>query len=137
LISWRKNRDTFTEWPKWNRFDGASSATLAGMTTQTIPEYLEEERQKTADTQLRVEKEAARIEPLQHGHHRNSKQSKLELKLVPPFRSATKKKTQSKKKTASKKANTSKKTKKRSAAAVARKKPHAAGKKTTKTRKRA
>jgi hypothetical protein len=31
------------------------------MTTQTIPEYLEEERQKAADTQLRTEEEAARI----------------------------------------------------------------------------
>ena len=99
------------------------------MTTQTIPEYLEEERKKTADTQLRTEKEAARIEPLQHGHHRHSTPSKLEL--VPPFRAATKKKTESKKKTASKK------TKKRSIAVVASKKPRTAGSKTTKTRKRA
>jgi hypothetical protein len=110
------------------------------MTTQTIPEYLEEERQKTADTQLRTEKEAARIEPLQHGHHRNSNQSKLELKLVPPFRAATEKKTQSRKTKSKKKAagkKTSKKTKKRSTAVVARKKPRAAGKKASKTRKRA
>jgi hypothetical protein len=99
------------------------------MTTQTIPEYLEEERQKTAATQLRTEKEAARIEPLQHGHHRNAKPSKLELELVPPFRAATIKKTQSKKKTAIKK--------RRSTAAVARMKPRAAGKKATETRKRA
>jgi hypothetical protein len=103
------------------------------MTTQTIPEYLEEERQKTADTQLRTEKEAARIEPLQHGHHRHSNQSKLELELVPPFRAATKNKTKSKKKTASTKI----KTKKRSTAAVTRMKPRAAGNKATKTRKRA
>lgn len=101
------------------------------MTTQTIPEYLEEERQKTADTQLRTEKEAARIEPLQHGHHRNSKQTKRELELVPPFRAATKKKTASKKKAASKK------TRKRSIVLVAPKKPRAAGKKATKIRKRA
>lgn len=101
------------------------------MSTQTIPEYLEEERQKTADTQLRTEKEAARIEPLQHGHHRSSNQSKLKLRLVPPFRAATKKKIESKKKTASKK------TKKRNTAVVASKKPRAAGSKTTKTRKRA
>jgi hypothetical protein len=47
------------------------------MTTQTISEYLEGEREKTAATQLRTEKEAARIEPLQHGHHRKTKQSKL------------------------------------------------------------
>jgi hypothetical protein len=101
------------------------------MTTQTIPEYLEEERQKTADTQLRTEKEAARIEPLQHGHHRNSKQSKPERELVPSFRSATQQKTQSKKKTASKKP------KQKNAGALARKKPRAAGKKATKTRKQA
>jgi len=115
------------------------------MSTQTIPEYLEEERQKTADTQLRTEQEAARIEPLQHGHHRHSAQSKLELELVPPFRAAIKKKTTSQKKTktksnkkaASKKTTASKKTKKRSTAAVARKKPRAVAKKATKTRKRA
>ena len=101
------------------------------MTTQTIPEYLEEERQKTAETRLRTEKEAARIEPLQHGHHRNAKQSKPELELVPPFRAATKKKTQSKKKVAGTK------TKKRSTAVVAGRKPRVAGKKATKTRKRA
>ena len=87
------------------------------MTTQTIPEYLEEERQKTADTQLRTEKEAARIEPLQHGHHRTAKQSKMEL--VPPVKAVTKK------------------NKKRKTAVVARKKLRAAGKKATKTRKRA
>jgi hypothetical protein len=49
------------------------SGTLSVMTTQTIPEYLEEERQKAADTQLRTDEEAARIQPLQHGHHRASK----------------------------------------------------------------
>jgi hypothetical protein len=136
-IQWRKIALALSEWPKWNRLFGAGSATLSAMTTQTIPEYLEEERQKTADTQLRTEKEAARIEPLQHGHHRHSTQSKLELELVPPFRSAAKKKTKSKKKTASKKTNASQKTKKRSIAAVARKKPRAAAKKTTNTRKRA
>jgi hypothetical protein len=87
------------------------------MTTQTIPEYLEEERQKTADTHLRTEKEAARIEPLNHGHHRTAKQSKLEL--VSPVKAATKKK------------------KKRKTAVVAHKKARAAGKKATKTRKRA
>jgi hypothetical protein len=58
------------------------------MTTQTIPEYLEEERQKTAVAQLRTVKEAARIKPLQHGHHRKAKQSKLEL--VPPVKAAAK-----------------------------------------------
>jgi hypothetical protein len=107
------------------------------MSTQTIPEYLEEERQKTADTQLRTEKEAARIEPLQHGHHRNSNQSKPKLQLVPPFRAAAKKKTSSKQRIKSKKKTASKKTKKRNTAVVARKKPRAAGKNATKTRKRA
>jgi hypothetical protein len=86
------------------------------MTTQTIPEYLEEERQKTADTQLRIVKEAARIEPLQHGHHRKAKQSKPEL--VPRLKAATKLK------------------KRRKPAVVGRKKPRAARKKSTKTRNR-
>src|ERR1700691_1937576 len=58
---------------KIEQIEREGSATLSGMTTQTIPEYLEEERQKAADTQLRTEEEAARIEPLQHGHHRASK----------------------------------------------------------------
>jgi len=49
------------------------------MTTKTIPAYLEDERQKSSDTQLRREEEAARIQPLRHGHHRTSKQPKLEL----------------------------------------------------------
>jgi hypothetical protein len=98
------------------------------MTTQTIPEYLEEERQKTADTQLQVEKEAARIEPLQHGHHRNSKQSKPKLELVPPFRTVTRKKAKSKKKTQAKK--------KKSTAVVVRRKPRVVGEK-AKKRKRA
>jgi hypothetical protein len=86
------------------------------MTTQTIPEYLEEERQKTADTQLRTEKEAARIEPLHHGHHRTAKHSKLQL--VPLVKAATKKK------------------KRRKIAVIARKKQRSAGKKATKTHKK-
>src|ERR1700693_147263 len=93
------------------------SATLAAMTTQTIPEYLEEERQKAADTQLRTEEEAARIQPLQHGHHRTTKQSRLEF--LAPAKAAIKKK------------------KRKKPAAVARKKPRAAGKKARKIRKRA
>jgi hypothetical protein len=99
-------------------------ATLHVMTTQTIPEYLEEERQKAADTQLRTEEEAARIQPLQHGHHRTAKQPKVEL--LPPVKAAAKKK------------------KKKKTVAVARKKPRAARKKprasekmAAKTRKRA
>jgi hypothetical protein len=87
------------------------------MTAQTIPEYLEEERQKTADTQLRTEEEAARIQPLQHGHHRKTKQPRLTL--LPQVKAATKKK------------------KKGKTVAVARKKPRAARKMAAKTRKRA
>jgi hypothetical protein len=48
------------------------------MTTKTIPAYLEDERQKDCDAQLRMEAEAARIQPLNHGHHRTAKQTKLE-----------------------------------------------------------
>jgi hypothetical protein len=49
------------------------------MTTKTIPGYLEDERRKRRDDQLRMEEEAARIRPLHHGHHRTAKQPKLEL----------------------------------------------------------
>jgi len=86
----------------------------AAMTTQTIAQYLDEERQKATDTQLRTEEEAARIQPLQHGHHRTAKQPKVEL--LPPVKAVTKKK---------------------KTAAVARKKPRASGKMAAKTRKRA
>jgi hypothetical protein len=110
------------------------SATLQAMTTQTITEYLEEERQKAADTQLRTEEEAARIQPLQHGHHRTAKQSKVEL--APPLKAVTKKKKKKKKKTATaagKKPQASIKAAKTNAIALNAKKT----KKTTKTRKRA
>jgi hypothetical protein len=79
------------------------------MTTKTIPEYLEDERQKARDTQLRTEEEAARIQPLSHGHHRTSKQSKLELpssvKAAPKARktlAASRKKPRTARKTARK-----------------------------------
>jgi hypothetical protein len=49
------------------------------MTTKTIPAYLEDERQRDRDAQLRIEEEAARIQPLRHGHHRTAKQPKLEM----------------------------------------------------------
>src|ERR1035437_7807238 len=49
------------------------------MTTRTIPEYLEDERRNRGDTQLRTEEEAARIQPLQHGHHRTAKPTSPEL----------------------------------------------------------
>jgi hypothetical protein len=92
------------------------SVTLAAMRPQTIPEYLEEERQKASDNQLRTEEEAARIQPLQHGHHRMAKQPKLEL--VAPAKALTKKK------------------KKRATAAVTRKKPRSAAKTPAKKRSR-
>lgn len=73
----------------WTALEGASSATLA-MTSKTIPAYLEEERQKDRDAQLRMEEEAARIQHLHPGHHRTRKQPKLELpsavKAVPKTR---------------------------------------------------
>jgi hypothetical protein len=47
------------------------------MTTKTIPAYLEDERQKDCDAQLRMDAEAARIQPLNHNHHRTRKQREL------------------------------------------------------------
>jgi hypothetical protein len=87
------------------------------MTVQTIPENLEAERQKTADTELRTEEEAARIQPLQHGHHRKTRQHWLEL--LPQVHAAKKKK------------------KKRKTVDVAQKKPRSTRKMATKTSKRA
>ena len=84
------------------------------MTTKTIPAYLEDERQKDCDAQLRMEEEAARIQPLNHGHHRTAKQPKRELPSV------------------AKAAPKSRKT-----AAQARKKPRIARKAATKARKAA
>jgi hypothetical protein len=79
------------------------------MTTKTIPAYLEEERQKDRNAQLRREEEAARIQPLHHGHHRTAKQPKLELpsavKAVPKARkpaAAARKKPRTARKTAMK-----------------------------------
>jgi hypothetical protein len=63
------------------------------MTTKTIPEYLEDERQKDRDAQLHRDEETARIQPLNHGHHRTAKPPKLELrssvKAVPKARKTT------------------------------------------------
>lgn len=98
--------------------DGDGSATLAAMTTQTIPEYLEEERQKIEERQLRTEKEAARIQPLQHGHHRAAKRAKLESPDA--VKAVTKK-------AGTKKAATRKREKKKTAV-VGRKQPRGAGK---------
>jgi hypothetical protein len=100
----------------------------AAMPTQTIPEYLEEERQKNADTLLRTTEEAARIQPLQHGHHRTAKQSSLQP--LPPAKAATRKKAIEKKATKNKKAI-------KTAVVSARKKPSSVKKKTAKARKRA
>jgi hypothetical protein len=52
--------------------EGASSATL----------WLEDERKKDKDARQRIQEEAARIQPLHHGHHRAAKQPKLELPSV-------------------------------------------------------
>jgi hypothetical protein len=84
------------------------------MTTKTIPAYLEDERLRDRDTQLRMEEEAARIQPLHHGHHRTAKQPKLELPS--PVEGAAKA---------------------RKTAAAARKKPRDARKTATKARKMA
>jgi hypothetical protein len=95
--------------------DRDGSATLQDMIAHTIPEYLEEERQKATDTQLRTEVEAARIQALHRGHHRTAKQPKLEL--LPPVKAASKKKKRT--------------------VAVAHGKPRASGKMAAETRKRA
>ncbi len=54
---------------KWTAWESPVLHTLS-MTTKTIPAYLEDERQKDCAAQLRMEEEAARIQPLNHGHHR-------------------------------------------------------------------
>jgi hypothetical protein len=88
------------------------------MTTRTIPEYLEEEGKKATENQLRTEQEAARIQPLRHGHHRTAKQPKTAI-------------------AASSQTRNREEEKKRKTVAVVRKKPRAAGKKAAKARKRA
>jgi len=52
------------------------------MTTKTISAYLEDERKKDKDAQQRIQEEAARIQPLHHGHHRTDKQPKPESSPV-------------------------------------------------------
>jgi hypothetical protein len=52
------------------------------MTTKTIPEYLEDERQKDLDAQRRMEEQAARIRPLNQGHHGTTEEPKRELPSV-------------------------------------------------------
>jgi hypothetical protein len=87
------------------------------MSTQTIAEYLDEERQKFAANQQRVDEEAARIQSLQHGHHRTGKQPRLEL--APAIKPAARKK------------------QKRKIVVLTHTKPRAARKTAVKTRKRA
>jgi hypothetical protein len=58
------------------------------MTTKTIPEYLEDERRKLAEAQLRTEEEAARI---QASHHRTAKQ--LQIQSPRQLKAAVKTKT--------------------------------------------
>jgi hypothetical protein len=48
------------------------------MTTKTIPEYLEDERRKLAEAQIRLEEEAAHIEASHPAHRRTAKQPKIE-----------------------------------------------------------
>jgi hypothetical protein len=88
------------------------------MTTKTIPQYLKEEDQKATDNQLRTEQEAARIQPLQHGHHRRAKQAKPGI-------------------AARSQSPNQEEGKKRKTMAVVRKKPRAAKKMAAKPRKRA
>jgi hypothetical protein len=83
------------------------------MTFKTIPAYLEDECQKLGDAELRMEAEAARIQPLHHGRHRAAKQPKPELSPVGAETKGTK------------------------TSATARGKPHAARKTATKARKAA
>ena len=111
-----------TSWWPMNRHGVAKIGQLGGtsfchtlaMTTKTIPAYLEDERQKSKDDQLRMEAEAARIQPLHHGHHRTAKQPKLEL--LSPVKAAGKA---------------------RKTGAAARKKPRAVRKTATKAREMA
>jgi len=51
----------------------------AAMTTKTIPAYLEDERRKSGDAQLRMDEQAARILSLHPGHHRTAKHPPLEM----------------------------------------------------------
>ena len=91
------------------------------MATKTIPEYLEDERRNRADTELRTEEEAARIQALHHGHHRTQKAPKPELPA--PVEAANARKLAA--------------AKARKPAAEARKTPRAARKTGTKARKMA
>jgi hypothetical protein len=101
------------------------------MTTRTIPEYLEDERQQREEAELRIAAEAARIQPLQHGHHRTAKQPTLELPS--PASAPAKAKTAAIPRTKPGAATARKK----STAAIPRQKSRAARKTATKSRKAA
>jgi hypothetical protein len=100
------------------------------MTTKTIPQYLEDERRNRADTELRTEEEAARIQPLRHGHHRTPKPPKPELPA--PVEGVAKAR-----KLAAAKARKPAAAKTKKPVAAARRKPRAARKTGTKVRKMA
>jgi hypothetical protein len=88
--------DIELKWTVWSR----RFCHTLDMTTKTIPEYLEDERQKDCDAQLRMEEEAARIQPLNHGHHRTAKQPNLESpSVIKPAPKARKTAAQARKKT--------------------------------------
>lgn len=118
---WCVPPDPTSRWPT-NRHRVAKIGQIGGrlfchtpaMTTKTISEYLEDERLKTKGDLLRTEAEAARIQPLRHGHHRTTKQPELELPA--PIEATPKK---------------------RKTATAARKKPRATRKTLTKARKTA
>jgi len=106
------------------------------MTTKTIPEYLVDERQKHEDDQLRMEEEAARIQPLHHGHHRTAKQPELELQS--PVKAAVKaRKTKARKTKAIKTAAAAMIQMKTKSKLKLKPKPRAARKPATKARKAA
>jgi hypothetical protein len=103
---------------KIGQIGGRSFCHTAAMTTKTIPQYLKEEGQKATDNQLRTEQEAARIQPLHHGHHRRAKQTKPGIAARGQSRNQEEEK-------------------KRKTVAVVRKKPRTAEKMAAKPRKRA
>jgi hypothetical protein len=108
------------------------------MATKTIPEYLEDERRNRADTELRTEEEAARIQSLHHGHHRTQKPPKLELPApVEAVDKAGKTHVAKTRKPAAAKTGKTAVANARKPAATARRKPSAARKTGTKPRKMA
>jgi hypothetical protein len=53
------------------------------MTTKTIPEYLEDERRKLTEAQLRADEEAARIQVSHHAHRRAANQPEIDAPRQP------------------------------------------------------